>query len=488
MNEHPHRQIMGTETEWNVGVKRLGEPNFQALGSGNGVFYNADIIKDDIPDGIKKKNSFLSNGARFYMDLNTHPEYATPENTSMKGLLVSELAGERILAHGLHRLLAHNERVAEVVAMKRVVDAYGVGTGYHLNMSEDRSFIKDIHEIHPLAWHYATSLPLLGGGMVERYSGREEGKGSVDKYRFSWGQKVLQIVDDFNNSTTRNRPFINTRDEPHANPEHYWRFHIIGNDPHILEWPAWMLFGTTSLVLAACRQGRMRKFQLASGEVLAPAAHIAQAARYDLSDDRKYELLVGGLTKKYTANEINMMILEDVDAVKGKTAEQEAVCEEWKAAAEDRARDVMLLSLRSDAVTKLASIRRKQAKRGDDSNDFQQEDLASDQKYTTIFRATRERALEMSAEQLYDSSPAALLRKKVTSPAVGIADDEIKKSVFQPPKTTRANLRGYFIKNQKELNLISTDWKYCKVANPIEGGKVEETKFIFDPFDGAVDR
>lgn len=498
VNRSEHRQIMGTELEWDVGVRRVGQTEFQSLDSGNPDFWNPAVMTGlHLPEGMQQKNNFMSNGARYYVDINSHPEYATPENTSFKDLLVSERAGERIFANSLHRFLLHYARVDEVAVMKRVLDASGVGVGYHFNISEDRTRIKDIRDIHSVAWHTATSLPMLGGGHIERFqeAGKEYAEGEYD-YRYSWAQKVLQIVRDFSDSTTRTRPFINLRDEPHASGSKNWRFHLIGNDPHVLDWPAWMLFGTTSLIVAACRQKRMRSFELADGIGMAketglpadsPAAMIGRLATYDLRDDRKYELLVNGTTKRYTANEINKLIMEDAGKVAGMTDEQRAVYEQWEQAADDRDKDVMLLSLRSDGATKLASMRRKHAKSGRDIDSFTERDMAYDQNYSTIFRATSEMAEQKTADEIFDSSPVAVLRSKIRHGTVTIDDAKVKERMLEPPSTTRADLRGFMIKNQVALNLTGVSWNCCKFGNGInENGGMKQRTFFFEPEDGIL--
>lgn len=497
VNESQHRQIMGTELEWNVGVRQVGKTEFQSLYSGDPGLWKAEVMTNlHLPEGMHQKNNFMSNGSRYYIDIYSHPEYATPENVSFMDLLVSERAGERIFANSLHKFLLHYHNVDEVAVMKRVLDASNVGIGYHFNISEDRTELKDVHDVHPIAWHTATSLPMLGGGHVERF--REEGKEYANDeydYRYSWAQKVLEITRDFNDATTNKRPFINLRDEPHANASKNRRLHLIGNDPHVLDWPAWMLFGTTSLVAAACRQKRMRTLELADSESMAretglsadsPAAMIGRLATYDLQDRRKYELLVNGEAKKYTANEINTMIMEDAGKVVDMTDEQKAVYEQWEQAVNDREKDVMLLNFRSDAVTKLASLRHIQAKKNRDIDSFTKSDMAYDQRYSTIFRATSKDAHEKTVDEIFDASPVSVLRSMIKHEAVNVDNAQVKKRILEPPTLTRAALRGFMIKNQLALNLSSVNWDYCSFNDGFnEYGSMEQRKFFFEPEDGT---
>ena len=50
-------------------------------------------------------------------------------------------------------------------------------------------------------------------------------------------------------ATTRSRPIINTRDEPHADAERYRRLHVIVGDSNMSEWTTFMKVGITDLVL-----------------------------------------------------------------------------------------------------------------------------------------------------------------------------------------------------------------------------------------------
>ena len=45
----------------------------------------------------RSSNVFLENGARLYLDVGSHPEYATPECDAVEELITHDKAGERIL-------------------------------------------------------------------------------------------------------------------------------------------------------------------------------------------------------------------------------------------------------------------------------------------------------------------------------------------------------------------------------------------------------
>jgi hypothetical protein len=487
-SEMTHKQIMGTEVEWTAAVRLKGKEDFQTLdGSGDmgsvGRLTTTYLHPGVISNSGLSTNCFLSNGARYYIDINSTPEYATPENTSFAGLVLSELAGERIVAESMRRFVAENDIVEEGILMKRVIDEAGASKGYHMNLSESRKAFVDADmlrkEALPVAIHTATSLPILGGGVVDVY--KKDGK---DAYRWSWGQKVLKIWRDFNNTTTTDRPFINERDEPHADAGLYRRFHIIGTDPHILEWAAWMQFGTYSLMLAACRQRKARQLE-AVAPIGAQAAYIAKIATYDADDNYLFKFKKGKNTVMYTANDIQDMYIEDAEKVSGRTAEQDLVLEEWKRAQELRRQDVMKLDGLSDSVTKLNRIRKYMARKGRyDLTDLTVQDLNIDKKYTTTFRATSDQAQKLDVKTIIAMTRPAQLREDHQSPLCHHDELEIDTAVFNPPTTTRAYVRGNAIRTRITSSM---DWKKYSYEAGMNENNVKIIKEVkLEPLDGAI--
>ena len=64
--------------------------------------------------------------------------------------------------------------------------------------------------------------------------------------------------------TTLKRPIINTRDEPHADPEKYRRLHVIVGDANLCEVATLLKLGTTSLVLKLIEDGDVPDLTLAT--------------------------------------------------------------------------------------------------------------------------------------------------------------------------------------------------------------------------------
>ncbi len=62
-------------------------------------------------------------------------------------------------------------------------------------------------------------------------------------------QRAEHIWEGVSSATTRSRPIINTRDEPHADAERFRRLHVIVGDSNMSEYATFLKIGTTSIVL-----------------------------------------------------------------------------------------------------------------------------------------------------------------------------------------------------------------------------------------------
>ncbi len=84
----------------------------------------------------RSSNVFLRNGARLYLDVGSHPEYATPECDNVTELVTHDKSGERILEGLLvdaERRL-HEEGIAgDVYLFKNNTDSAGNSYGCHEN-------------------------------------------------------------------------------------------------------------------------------------------------------------------------------------------------------------------------------------------------------------------------------------------------------------------------------------------------------------------
>src|SRR5512142_2243326 len=196
----------------------------------------------------RSSNVFLRNGARLYLDVGSHPEYATPECDDVRQLVVHDRAGERILEGLLvdaERRL-HEEGIAgEVFLFKNNTDSAGNSYGCHENylVSRHGEFGRLSDVLIPFL---VTRQLICGAGKV-----LQTPRGAV----FCLSQRAEHIWEGVSSATTRSRPIINTRDEPHADAERYRRLHVIVGDSNMNETTTMLKVGATDLVLRMVEAG-----------------------------------------------------------------------------------------------------------------------------------------------------------------------------------------------------------------------------------------
>lgn len=471
-----YTQIMGTELEWAVSVKLEGENHYIQLDTLQDIGHIGMLCNEYLPEGIVRVvgsltggSGMMSNGSRYYQDVGGHMEYATPENISPQGVLLSELAGERVLAEALRNFVAYQEGVEVGLLRKRVIDDNSSLWGYHINISESRrDFFEYEKTIQPLTIHYASSLPLFGAGAVIMDRAYVLGEKQVT-YKYSHGQKAVGLSSDFAHGTTNGaKPIINLRDEPHASFFEHRRIHIVGNDPHISPWATRMAIGTYSLLLIACRQKKL--------PLIEPEGHaylMARRATYDIEGKNAYDVVVDGITKKYSANDIQKIYIESIMRIDELNPEQQKDLEQWQHAINDYEKDQMLLKDRSDSIAKLSLIRANLDRRNTKNDSFDNESAAIDKEYTTIMRATKQNALTHDVKALTGQSIPGKLRLKWFANDMP-PENEISNAVINPPHNTRAYTRGRAILSGK---VTQADWQtysvgdYITSLEPLQGAK-----------------
>ncbi len=184
-------------------------------------------------------NLILTNGARLYVD-HAHPEYSTPECTNPLDVVRWDKAGEMVIM-----LAARNVDIPgqnPIVLYKNNTDNKGASYGSHENYLMRRStpFADIVRHLTPF---FVTRQVVCGAGRVGL---GQDGKG----HGFQISQRADFFEVEVGLETTLKRPIINTRDEPHADPEKYRRLHVIIGDANLSEISTYLKVGTTSLVLA----------------------------------------------------------------------------------------------------------------------------------------------------------------------------------------------------------------------------------------------
>jgi proteasome accessory factor PafA2 len=189
-------------------------------------------------------NAVLTNGARYYVD-HAHPEFSTPECADPLEVVLFDRAGEEVLRRSMvaaSRMLPEGQ---SIIVYKNNSDGKGNSYGTHENYLMDRSvpFARIAHLITP---HFVTRQIFAGAGKV----GAETLGNAGRDITFQISQRAEFFEEEIGLETTLKRPIVNTRDEPHADPQRYRRFHVIVGDANLCEVATFLKVGTTALVLA----------------------------------------------------------------------------------------------------------------------------------------------------------------------------------------------------------------------------------------------
>jgi Pup amidohydrolase len=255
-------KVCGTETEYGVVLRGAPDPNPVLASS---VLINSYVeqrkvgwdFEDESPgrdargyarEGTQAPeiethlvNTVLTNGARYYVD-HAHPEYSTPECADALELVLADKAGERVLARSMQASARVLEPGQSIVVYKNNSDGKGNSYGCHENYLVDRAVPFANLVRHLLPW-FVTRQVFTGAGKV----GSENGAAPVD---FQISQRADFFEEEVGLETTLKRPIVNTRDEPHADPQLYRRLHVIAGDANLCEVATFLKVGTTAVVLA----------------------------------------------------------------------------------------------------------------------------------------------------------------------------------------------------------------------------------------------
>ena len=233
------RRIIGVETEYGITCAPTtdGPPPMDADHAARELF-------NPVVQRSRSSNVFTRGGARLYLDVGSHPEFATAECDRLEDVLAQDRAGELVmadLAEQANARLAATGVPGRIHLLKNNRDAEGNGFGCHENYLVRRrgDFWNDARTLVP---HLVTRQILVGAGHITAGGDARPAADGLRGYVFS--QRADQMWDAVSSATTRARPLINTRDEPHADAERYRRMHVIVGDSNIAQ-------GSTLLKVAA---------------------------------------------------------------------------------------------------------------------------------------------------------------------------------------------------------------------------------------------
>ncbi|WEV53726.1 proteasome accessory factor PafA2 family protein [Bifidobacterium sp. ESL0704] len=472
-----HR-IFGIETEYGVSVTGADKPCDPGQ--------VAMMMFRPILSRTRSTNTYLENGSRLYLDVGSHPEYATAEARDPSVALKQDLAGEAImrrLALGAQLRLrkTHGEH-ATIHLFKDNVDSAGHAFGCHENY---------------LVRRYV-SLPIIKAQLLPFLVTRQlfTGAGRVTETGFEITQRAAFLDEGVSSSTTRFRPMVNTRDEPHADPDEFRRLHVIIGDSNRSQWATSMKLATTHLVLCvmedAAKQGVASGFECCA---LVDPSQSNKAMSADLScsepvmevEDidafRSMQQTLGlrpavsgheNHPQAVTALEIQYLYLTIVSRfIESHHAQIEQslpdtdcldVLNEWRAALDAlAAKDFSAVSDRVDWVAKYLLLNKMK-------------------KRNPALSMTQARQIDMNYHDIVNGSiyPSLVAHGLVETL---VADDVVEHAVENPPEDTRAALRGAFVRQALDTRATFTcDWTHLKTTAP-----ARHTAELIDPFAFAPD-
>ncbi len=372
-------------------------------------------------------NVILTNGARLYVD-HAHPEYSTPECTNPRDVVRWDKAGELVMQDAC-RFAAAVPSAAPIVLYKNNTDNKGASYGAHENYLMRRStpFGDIVRHLTPF---FVSRQVVTGAGRVGRgQDGREDD--------FQVSQRADYFEVEVGLETTLKRPIINTRDEPHADPERYRRLHVIIGDANLSEISGYLKVGTTSLVLSMIEDG----FITRELGVEQPVRSL-RAVSHDPTLKHQLTLHDG---RRLTAVQLQLEYLDlarkYVEDKYGADADEQTrdVLARWESVLTRLETDPLLCARELDWVAKLTLLNRYRDRDGLEWSDAK---------------------LHLVDLQYADIRPGRGLYNKLV--AMGqverlLTDEEIAAAVHQPPPDTRAYFRGRCLEKYAE-RIAAASW------------------------------
>jgi proteasome accessory factor A len=443
-----NRRIFGIENEYGVTCTLRGQRRLSPDETARYLFRR-------VLSWGRSSNVFLENGARLYLDVGSHPEYATPECDSLEDLVASDKAGERIL-EGLvtsaeSRLREEGIR-GDVFLFKNNTDSAGNSYGCHENYLTGRDDVLS---------HYAKVLiPFLVSRQIYAGAGKvlQTARGPL----FCISQRADHMWEDFSSATTRSRPIINTRDEPHADAERFRRLHVIVGDSNMSEYATFLKVGVTAIMLRMLEdpsvvlrdmtlEDPIRAIRDISHDITCTQTVALQNGREASAVDIQNEYLTRAL--RYAESQ-------------GLPDQEMRALEMWQHCMTAIESDPLSLDRECDWVIKHHLV---ESVRGRHQLSLADPKIAMlDLQYHDV---SRERGI------FYRLQARGAVERIVTDEAIATATE-------QAPQTTRARLRGEFIRKAKERRRdFTVDWVHLKLND-----QTQRTVLLKDPFKAYDER
>jgi proteasome accessory factor PafA2 len=455
------RRVMGTETEFGISVQ--GQPSANPMVASSQVvnayatstlrarrarwdFEEESPLRDargfemsrEVADSsqltdedLGLANVILTNGARLYVD-HAHPEFSTPECTNPRDVVRWDKAGELVMQDACRFAAAvpgAKGQPQPIVLYKNNTDNKGASYGAHENYLMQRStpFGDIVRHLTPF---FVSRQVVVGAGRVGKgQDGRE--------HDFQVSQRADFFEVEVGLETTLKRPIINTRDEPHADPEKYRRLHVIIGDANLSEISTYLKVGTTSLVLAMIEDGFIERDLGVEQPVRA-----LRAVSHDPTLKHLVTLHDG---RRLTGVQLQLEYLElarkYVEDRFGSDADEQTldVLARWESVLTRLESDPMLCARELDWVAKLKLLNRYRDRDGLDWSDAK---------------------LHLVDLQYADIRPGRGLYNKLVGMGQMerlLSDEEVVEAVHVPPTDTRAYFRGRCLEQYAE-RIAAASW------------------------------
>ena len=404
----------GAHMKWDY---QLEDPHLDARGfrakelqqdTDESAYYEIDKNRPLTFEEIKS-DLVLSNGARFYND-HAHPEYSTPECTTLRQIVAQDKAGERVLDECARRRNRKLEEGQRVRLYKNNTDFVGHSYGCHDNYLLSRA----------VPWDQIVSgvLPFLVTRQIFAGAGKmgieaESAAGQPGIYQISQRADFFSVLVSID--TMNRRPLVNTRDEPHADVGRYRRFHVILGDANMSEWATAMKIGTTAMVLELIERGEVPQLEIAQ-----PLEANKSISR-DQTHDWIIELKDG---RKISAIDVQRLYLKAAARLENAEEDHRWVLREWESVLNDLERDPACTRDRVDWAAKKLFL---EALQEEEKLSWTDPWLQSvDLEYHNV---------DPESGLYYELVRQGSMRHLVT-------EDDIREAIFSPPGTTRAFFRG----------------------------------------------
>ncbi|MFZ9701452.1 MAG: Pup--protein ligase [Candidatus Nanopelagicales bacterium] len=439
-----NKRILGLETEYGVtcvvdGQRRLSPDEVARY-----------LFRRVVAWG-RSSNVFLPNGGRLYLDVGSHPEYATAECDKVSDLISQDQAGDRIieeLAIEAEKRLNSEGIQGQIHLFKNNIDAAGNSYGCHENYSISRKFnFQKVTE---------SVIPFLITRQI--FTGAGKWLSNNKNQNFQLSQRSDHMWESISSATTRSRPIINTRDEPHADPEEYRRLHVIVGDSNMSQTTTNLKVCSTEMILQLIEIGQINdEFNIEN-----PIRTLRDISS-DLTFSKKFRLSNGkevtalNLQEHYLESVINSSIYSEFEA----NEYYKKAIDLWEKFLNcAKHNDFSSVDKDIDWVIKKKYMDQYQEKNGLKNND------------------PRMVLIDITFHNIRKDRGIFYILEKFGLINTIVDQNMINNAMDFAPESTRAKLRGEFIKKAQEKKRDYTvDWVHLKIND-----QNQRTVVCKDPF------